>query len=130
MDIIAFRTPDMIEAYKIKDMLEEADIQCFIADENMSNIYQITYSSGIDYRIMVSSDDFEQAREIITGGNSNISDEVRKCPKCGSDHMKQIFSFSHLLSSLFYGVNANKTHRLKCMNCGEISNFKKRTDFN
>src|SRR5262245_48181895 len=109
-----------------KQQLLDNDIRCYVADENTITM-QWTMSNALGgIRLMVYSDDFKRAQEIL-GLNSPLavdhtiegSDLV--CPSCGSNNTavenssKKITAISWLVFGLPIKSNPKKTSR--CFYC-------------
>ncbi|MHB2265443.1 putative signal transducing protein [Aliihoeflea sp. PC F10.4] len=68
------RTNDIVLISFVETLLRDADIDFFVADQNMSILEG---SIGIlPRRVMVSEDDFAQARRIMT--DAGVDDELKR----------------------------------------------------
>ena len=66
---------DVLEANIIKGHLENEDIQCYIANENISNLLpSMNNMFGSGPKIMVAESDFERAIELIDNHFNNEDD--------------------------------------------------------
>lgn len=72
------------EAYFIKDRLTNEGIECFLTNENFTNLmpnYYNLFGSGI--QVFVIEDDYEKSRELLK--DKIEPEQVEKvCPYCGS----------------------------------------------
>lgn len=86
MAIIRLTTSNSsIEANMIKNILENEEIECFLTNENFTNLmpgYNGMLGAGI--QIMIDDRDEEKARELIACQSQ--TDELR-CPSCNSDNV-------------------------------------------
>lgn len=79
---------NLSEAYLIKDRLINEGVNCFITNENFTNLMPIYNGMmGAGIQIMVKEEDLDNARKIINDklnpSNSNLT-----CPNCNSDQIK------------------------------------------
>lgn len=102
--------------------LEEAGIEYFIADQNLSSLNPL-YSGAIGgIRIQIHEDDLDKAKAILLDGEP-IEEGIFRCPKCGSDSVEyeNVSKRSAFLSmSLFYFPFTWKKQRCTCKDCGHI----------
>lgn len=54
-----------IEAHRAKSILEEAGIECFLSDENISNLYPMMSSPFGGIKLHVEEKDMEKACRIL-----------------------------------------------------------------
>jgi DNA-directed RNA polymerase subunit RPC12/RpoP len=110
-----------IEANIIKGRLENEGINCFLTNENFSNLmphYNRILGAGV--QIMISETDFEKAIELL---EINVRKEL-VCPNCNSKNIKvslgknkakKIFA---VFLSLFSGVPFNNISSInRCADC-------------
>lgn len=74
-----------LEAHRIVDVLESAEIQCFTTNENLSTlmpIYNGMLGSGI--QVMIHEEDLEQARALLEAIQPK---QIIKCPYCDSQNI-------------------------------------------
>lgn len=76
---------DHLEAHRIADVLESAEIQCFITNENISTlmpIYNGMLGSGI--QVMIHEEDLEQAQLLLEEIQPK---QIVNCPYCESQNI-------------------------------------------
>ena len=61
----------MWEAGMVKSLLDDAEIECFMNDENRNGYYPISFDANGVTKIVVSSKDAEQARLIVEDFKKN-----------------------------------------------------------
>ena len=86
MDIICVARFDQVfEANLCKGMLENEGIECFLTNENITNLFP--YYNGImgaGIQLMVDENDYEKAHKLINPATK--SDKIL-CPNCNSDNV-------------------------------------------
>lgn len=79
---------NLSEAYLIKDRLINEGIDCFVTNENFTNLMPIYNGMmGAGIQIMVKEIDLDNARKIIND-KLNPSKTNLTCPNCNSDQIK------------------------------------------
>ncbi len=114
----------LTEAYLIKGRLNNNGVECFLTNENITNLmpmFNNMLGSGI--QIFVNEKDLEIAKEIIID-KLNPEESVIKCPFCGSENislgigekkgLKIISMFLAILSAIPLG---NFKPKYYCKDC-------------
>jgi DNA-directed RNA polymerase subunit RPC12/RpoP len=126
---------DLTSAYIIKGLLEEHDIECFIANENITTANPLYMNAVGGLRIQILENDIEVAEDILanyrrdmlaadTEKEMPLEDNETKvrCPKCGSDDVRKedvsamAFVFSILLLGIPIPFLKRKYHCFNCQN--------------
>jgi hypothetical protein len=126
MDLILLTTSDSsINANLIKSKLESEGVECYLHNENFSNMmphFHNLLGSGI--RIMVLDEDLQKAKRIL-----NLNENQLRCPNCNSLDITNISTKTWkrvwliLMSFLMALPFGNIVNDYYCNNCGE--EFKK-----
>lgn len=102
--------------------LEEAGIDYFIADQNLTSLYPL-YSGAIGgIKIQVHEDDLNKAREVLSE-SAPVENGIFCCPECGSDSVEyeSVSKRSAFLSLFLIGMPLTwKKRKCTCRNCGCI----------
>jgi hypothetical protein len=130
-DLVIIRSFDnVIDAYQVKNVLENEDIPVFITDENMVTLQPLYSNLLHGVKLKVRAEDLEAAEKVIKGFDEAIlTDETDKriaCPKCHSVrvmyHLKSgksapgVFA---ILLSLFTGTYPLHSEDIcRCKDCG------------
>ena len=75
---------NIIDAYFIKDRLTNEGIECFLTNENFTNLmpnYYNLFGSGV--QVFVIEEDYEKSRELLKD-KLEPENVVMACPYCGS----------------------------------------------
>jgi DNA-directed RNA polymerase subunit RPC12/RpoP len=126
-EIVVFQTFDTsIDANIIKAKLDAYDIECFLTDENLSNLYPGvgTHVGAFRVKLYVFAKDIEEATRILEKNHLQIDDDsITRCPKCGSKRFERDFPkkvTNTVLSALMMALFAvffpeRKVHH--CLDC-------------
>lgn len=111
----------VVEAHFIKDKLNNEGIECFLTNENITNLlpfYNNMLGSGI--QVYIFEDDYQRASELIKD-DINPPKEKILCPYCGSDKIGLKFGFRNLMnimmSAFTYAVSDQRKPKCYCKNC-------------
>ena len=129
---------DPMLAQIIRTRLEDNDIPCFIADENMIGINPLYNNALGGIKLKVFERDVERCRAILAEEpveeeqiHTETTDEVATCPYCGSGNVRHgiatekkftAWSWISWLPSLLFGlfvlpfISRKAWH---CFNCGK-----------
>lgn len=128
--IVVFETYyNPIEANIIKSKLMDADIQCFLTDENIITLNPLYTQALGGVKLHLFEKDVDLARSILqetipTPETSEQEEGEYVCPECGSHNVgyvqatKRRFSILTMLVSIFllvYPFSVKKVHH--CFNC-------------
>jgi hypothetical protein len=64
--VVYTRFTSVIEANVAKTKLDAYGIPCFLTNENISNLYPLTYMKGLEVRLHIFKEDEARVREILT----------------------------------------------------------------
>ncbi len=130
-DLITIRSFDnVIEAYQVKNLLENEDIQVYVHDEHMASLNPLYSNMLQGIKLKIRYADQEQAEKIIRFADEAIlTDEDDKriaCPKCRSTrvmyHLKSNKDapgiFAMLFSLLTSSYPLYNKDVCRCKECG------------
>ena len=111
-----------IDANIAKTKLDAHGIQCFLTEENVSNLFPLQSVKLFGVRLHVLSDDREQADQILSS-QIFIDREELACPRCQSEKVEMEYSRNFLYRVLtlaigfltLIGLPIPKVYR--CQNC-------------
>jgi len=116
----------LTEAYLIKGRLANEGIECFLTNQNFTNLmplYNNMLGSGI--QIIVNEIDFNKAREIIKDKIEPNNEELY-CPNCGSNDIglglgkrKGLKIFNIMIALLSVFPMGNLKPKFYCKKCRE-----------
>ena len=126
-EIVVFRSFDStIDANIIKSKLDAYGIQCFLTDENLSNLYPGVGSvfGAFRVRLHVFANDVSEATRILSESHLQLdADSIARCPRCHSEKVERDFSkkmtskiFPALVIALF-GVFYPLQKVYRCLDC-------------
>lgn len=111
------------EAYIIKGLLKNANIESFTTNENYTSLYpnmNNAMGSGVD--IMINGRDWEVAKEVL----SNYNSEEFCCPKCQSSNIEIVKNSSFwakigvvFLALLIFAPLSNMNSKYRCRDCNK-----------
>ncbi len=114
-----------VEAHLIKGRLQNEGIECFLTNENFTNLmpfYNDMLGSGV--QIIVDEKDYHKAREILKD-KFEPEDTKLICPNCGSKNIGLRYGKGKLLtilklffSVLFFRTGGDLKPRYYCRDCG------------
>src|SRR5688572_15375144 len=100
-----------IDANIIKTKLDANDIPCFLAQENLANLYPGNHLPAFQVQLHLFAQDAERARQVIQEAHLQINDETTiHCPFCYSRKIERDFpkdlsrKFFTGLGVLFFGL--------------------------
>jgi hypothetical protein len=64
--VVYTRFTSVIDANVAKTKLDAYGIPCFLTNENISNLYPLTYMKGLEVRLHIFKEDEARVREILT----------------------------------------------------------------
>ena len=113
--------PSSIDANLLKNRLENDGIECFLINDNFSNLMPIYYGMlGSGVQVVVRTEDFEKASNFIKPKTQGAA-----CPSCGSSNIElkserpkrkwQLLFIGILLS----GLMGNLLTDYSCLDCSE-----------
>ena len=114
MSIVRLTTcNNVIEANLLKDLLENEGIECFLTNENITNLmpgHANMFGAGI--QIMINASDGKRAVELI----SQQGAEKIACPNCGSENIavglgiNKFKKIAIVILSLLFAIPFNNIH--------------------
>ena len=127
MNTVRLITCDNVtDAYLLKGRLNNEEIECFLTNENLTNllpIYNNMLGGGI--QIYVNEEDYERARELIKDKIEPDNTEII-CPYCGSNDIKLGFGkhkwmkiFNIFIAIFIVIPLGNLKPKYYCNNCKE-----------
>ncbi len=89
--ITVFTSPSIIDAYKAKSLLDDASVECVIANENVSFLAgEVPYAATWPQVDILDEKDIEKAKEILKEMTPNeVAGEPWLCSKCNESHEPQ-----------------------------------------
>ena len=122
--VIAYRAYDTTDAYHVKNLLESAEINCMIKNENINTVINFGgMQKDFEVFVMVYEKDLQNARSIIDDFESEK--EVPKCQYCGSKDLNaktdgnKILQYITMFFSFLIMVPIFKFNLYYvCQNCG------------
>ena len=107
-EIVVFQSFDnTIDANIIKARLDANDIECFLTDENLSNLYPGvgTYFGSFRVRLHLYARDVEKAASLLAEESELQLDEesINRCPKCRSLRVERDFS-KKVINKIYPGL--------------------------
>lgn len=127
-EIITFETYyDPMLAQIVRTRLEDSDIPCFIADENLGTMYPLYNNAIGGIKLKIFARDLDKCKAILAEDNSANIDEFSQkepdsqvnCPFCGSTDVKYTPAHEHesgLFTKLF-SVLKSDGKPLHCNKC-------------
>jgi DNA-directed RNA polymerase subunit RPC12/RpoP len=120
--IILTTCSNTTEAYLIKGTLENNGINCFLTNENFSNLMPHYFNiMGAGIQVMIDESDLEKAQELISSPSK--ADEIL-CPNCNSSNVTFGFGYNKVKKwvivflSLFSWVPfGNIKKNFRCEDC-------------
>lgn len=115
---------NLTEAYLIKGKLNNEGIDCFLTNENFTNLMPIYNNMlGAGIQIFVDDNDLDKARALINDKLEPDNGDL-DCPYCGSKEIelgigenKRLKIFNILLSLLAFIPLGNMKPKYFCKNC-------------
>ena len=89
--ITVFTSPSIIDAYKAKSLLDDANIESVIANETVSFLAgEVPYAATWPQVDIVNEEDFEMAKNVLKEMKPNeVAGEPWLCSKCNESHEPQ-----------------------------------------
>lgn len=125
MDIIRLITClDSIEAYQIKNKLEDDGISCFLTNENFTSLFPNYFGIlGSGVQVMIEEKDLYRALSIVN--SDKLDSTIVKCPNCKSEKIDYTMGNNPLkkilvifLSLLIWIPFGNIKKSYVCKDCG------------
>lgn len=122
--VIVYQAYNSAEAHHIKNLLESADINCMIKNENINTILNFGgMQKDFEVFVMVYEKDYDAAREIID--DLKARREKNRCNNCGSEDLKMVTEggkikqyITMFISFLFMIPIAKFDFHYECQTCG------------
>jgi predicted RNA-binding Zn-ribbon protein involved in translation (DUF1610 family) len=125
--IITFETYyDPMLAQIVRTRLEDNDIPCFVADENLGTLYPVYNSAIGGIKLKIFARDLERCKAILAQDESLPADETEAetaegmlCPNCGSADVRSNLTAKKLswLGTIAALMSDEKPWH--CNNCGK-----------
>jgi len=124
MNFVELRSFDnYIPANIIQGRLEAEGVFCYLADANTSTIIPFLSNSIGGIKLMVSDDDVEKAKSLLSEFDSAYTQSLA-CPQCGSHDIHYIAksSVNNWISAIFFWLIGNyaiaSEQVYHCYHCG------------
>lgn len=120
--VILTSCSNLQEAYLIKGTLKNNGINCFLTNENFSNLMPHYYGIlGAGIQVMIEDSDLDKAQKLISP--ESVANEII-CPNCNSANVTFGFGYNKVkkwfivILSLFYWVPfGNIRKNFRCEDC-------------
>lgn len=120
--VILTSCSNLQEAYLIKGTLENNGINCFLTNENFSNLMPHYYGIlGAGIQVMIEESDLDKAQKLISP--ESVANEII-CPNCNSANVTFGFGYNKvkkwfivILSLFYWGPFGNIKKNYRCEDC-------------
>ena len=117
---------DSTEAHMARSALEQAGIECALANENINAVYPLYGQLSGGIKLMVRDTDFKAAREVLVellrkDNRKKAGSDPTRCPECDSNNIGRRKLWGSVLLALLVAIGLPwiiTTPRWKCKNCG------------